>query len=211
MLSYFYCIFVYIFATFDCMATWASIVFALAGFLSLHKTPELLYRLENVTRASSAIVVSRKRVEKCQIFGVDYPFKYLLGSLATNLRCPHWWVFGDLHLSPDSCAGKPAEGTASRCHWGRPWLLPGPGCRASLLAGTWHWGWLQALPHAWRSSAEAVLWATGGRQTQTFTHKPSKSEVWRVTGCHGIINRERPLRVRFNKQMHLCNSQAKHC
>lgn len=164
----------------------------------------------DVTRASSPVVVSRKRVEKFQIFGVDYPFKYLSGSLATNLRCPHWWVSGDLRSSPDSCAGRPAEGTASRCRWGRPWPLPGPGCPASLLAGTWHWGWLRALPHAWRSSAEAVLWATGGRQTQTFTHKRSESKVWRVTGCHGIINGERPLRVCFNKQTRLCNSQAKH-
>lgn len=42
---------------------WASVVFALVGFLSLHKTPEPLCRLGNVTKASSAIVVSRKRVE----------------------------------------------------------------------------------------------------------------------------------------------------
>ncbi len=38
----------------------------------------------------------------------------------------------------------------------------------SLLAGTWRSGWIQALPHAWRSSAEAMLWATkGDKHTHT--------------------------------------------
>lgn len=46
-----------------------------------------------------------------------------------------------------------------------------------------------------------------------FTNKHTQNPRpwwWRVTGCHGIINRELPLRASFNKQTDLQNSRAHH-
>lgn len=48
----------------------------------------------------------------------------------------------------------------------------------------------------------------GETKTDIYTQTYSTSEVWWVSGCHGIINREKPLRVCFNKQIHLQNNQA---
>lgn len=105
-------------------------------------------------------------------------------SRSTNLHSQHWWASGGLHWRPHSCAERPAEGTASHYHSERWWLLPGTGCPEALLAGTWHWDWIQAQPHAWRSSAEAMLWARGEGNTHRAdlnTQTYSKSQGLMIT------------------------------